>query len=60
VNKAAARVVTVIAERHVVAVFVLLAYTISLGSHVPAPGALALPIELAGAAVSLSVALGAR
>jgi hypothetical protein len=54
VNKAAARAVTVIA------VFVLLAYTISLGSYVPAPGTLALPIELAGAAVSQSVALGAR
>ena len=32
VTEAAARAVTVIAERHVVAVFVLLAYTISLGS----------------------------
>jgi hypothetical protein len=38
VNKAAARAVTVIAARHVVAVFVLLAYTISLGSYVLAPG----------------------
>lgn len=44
-----------IAECHVVAVFVLLAYTISLGSYVPAPGALALPIELGGAAVSPQV-----
>src|SRR5580765_4939036 len=37
VNEAAARTVTVIAECHVVAVFVLPGYTISLGSYVPAP-----------------------
>jgi hypothetical protein len=51
--------VTVIAERHSVAVLVLVAYTIFLGSYVLAPVALALPIELTGAAVSLSVARGA-